>query len=136
MKLFIKTLFLLALAVLFSCEEQGLFVNCTDCEIEEPINTKLEIKLDKAVFGLSTAINIYEGNIEDSVIYGSTFTYYSDTNFTVSINKHYTVTATYKINNKQYVAVDEATPRVKYTKDDCDDPCYFVYDKVVNLKLK
>jgi hypothetical protein len=127
---------LLAFVVLFSCEEQGLFVNCTDCLIEEPVNTKLEIKLEEAVSGIATAISIYQGNLEDSIIYATMFSYEKSTSYTVSVNKKYTVTASYYINNKHYIAVDEATPRVKYTKDDCDDPCYFVYDKVVNLRLK
>jgi len=136
MKRIFKLLFLFALTVLFSCEKQGLFVNCSDCATEEPINTKLEIKLDKAVYGTSTIITVYEGNLEDSIRYGSIFTYEKETTYTVSVNKKYAVTASYIINNKQYIAVDEATPRVKYTKDECDDPCYFVYDKVVNLRLK
>jgi len=53
----------------------------------------------------------------------------------VSINKKYTITATYFFGAK-YTAVNSVTPRVRYSKDQCDDPCYYVYDKTVNLKLK
>jgi hypothetical protein len=56
--------------------------------------------------------------------------------YDVPINKKYTATATYYKSDIKYVAVDSATPRVKYDKNQCDDPCYFVYDRVVDLRLK
>jgi len=54
----------------------------------------------------------------------------------VSLNKKYTVTATYQIDGDTYIAVDSAFPRVKYTKEQCEDPCYFVYDRIVDLRIK
>jgi hypothetical protein len=132
-----RILILLTFVFFFSCEEQGLFIKCSDCSAEEPLNTNLEIKLDLNKNGLYTLVKIYEGNLEDSILYKS-----QSTNITyslkvpVSINKKYTVTATYYIHDNYYTTVDSATPRVKYEKDQCDDPCYFVYDKVVDLRLK
>lgn len=137
MKNTFRILILLIIVFLFSCEEQGLFVKCTDCSAEEPLNTNLEIKLDLSRNGFYTLVKIYEGNLEDSILYRS-----QSTNVTyslkvpVSINKKYTVTATYNIPDNYYTTVDSATPRVKYEKDQCDDPCYFVYDKIVDLRLK
>jgi hypothetical protein len=136
MKRILKTIFLIALTAFFSCEEQGIFVNCSDCKTEQPFDTSLEIKLDQSTTVGGTIINIYQGNLEDSVLYGTFSSFAKSTTYTVIVNKKYTVTASYYINNKQYIAVDAATPRVKYTKDDCDDPCYLVYDKKVDLRLK
>ncbi len=136
MKRLLKTLFLIAFSVLFSCEEQGIFVNCSDCKTEQPLDASIGIKLDKNIYGTATVINIYEGNLEDNILYGTFSTFSESTSYTVTVNKKYTITASYFIHNKHYIAVDSATPRVKYTKDDCDDPCYFVYDKEVNLRLK
>ena len=137
MKNTFRILILLTFVFLFSCEKQGLFIKCSDCSAEEPLNTNLEIKLDLSSNGYYTLVKIYEGNLEDSILYKS-----QSTNVTyslkvpVSINKKYTVTATYYIPDNYYTTVDSATPRVKYEKDQCDDPCYFVYDKVVDLRLK
>lgn len=137
MRIILKLFLLVILVLSFSCEEQGFFVKCADCTSEEPVNTNLEIKLDLSSNGYYTLINIYEGNLEDSILYTSqqtNITYFLKVS--VAINKKYTVTATYFIPDNYYTAIDSATPRVKYEKDQCDDPCYFVYDKVIDLRLK
>jgi hypothetical protein len=77
-----------------------------------------------------------QGNLEDSVIYFS-YNPASVTNtIPVSIKKKYTVTASYYIQPNHYIAVDAATPRVKFLKEECHDPCYFVYDRVIDLTIK
>ena len=136
MKPAIKILLAVVFVLFFSCEDQGLFVKCPDCVSDEPVNTNLEVKLDLPAAGQVTKVNIYEGNLEDSVLYGSLNTTGSDASFSVTINKKYTVTATYYVSDDYYVAVDSSTPRVRYDKTHCDNPCYFVYDKNVDLRLK
>ncbi len=131
-----KVLLLLFIVVLFSCEEYGLFVKCPDCTIGEPVKIQLEVKLDINSYSGPTLINVYEGNLEDSVLYSSYNTTRTRTTIPVTINKKYTVTATYYIPGNYYITVDSATPRVRYEKDQCDDPCYFVYDKMIDLRLK
>jgi hypothetical protein len=115
-----------------------LFVNCSDCTKEEPETATLEIKLDGVVIDdLSGAVvNIYSGNLEDNVLLATFTASKSDLTFTVAVNNKYTVTATYSLNKGTYVAVDSAIPRVKYDTSQCTDPCYYIYDKKVNLKLK
>jgi hypothetical protein len=132
----VKIFLLLILTVLFSCEEQGLIVSCPDCTKDEPLKTKLDIKLKASIWGRSTLIVVYEGNLEDKVIYSTYSTTSSSTSISVTINKKYTVTATYYLPDGYYVVVDSATPRVKYDKELCNDPCYFVYDKVLDLRYK
>lgn len=136
MKITIKILLLLAFVFFFSCEEQGLFVKCSDCTENEPVNTFLEIKLDPDESGSGTLINVYDGNVEDSIIYDSFKTYAPDASVLVTLNKKYTVTATYYLHGDVYVAVDSATPKVRYDKTLCDNPCYFIYDKKIDLRLK
>ena len=137
MRITLKLFLLVILVFSFSCEEQGFFVKCADCTSEEPVNTNLEIKLDLSSNGYYTLINIYEGTLEDSILYASQQTnvnYFL--NVRVAINKKYTVTATYYTHGGYYIAVNSATPRVKYEKSQCDEPCYFVYDKTIDLRLK
>jgi hypothetical protein len=132
-----KIFLLVALIFCFSCEEQGLTVKCPDCTEKEPLNAELEIKLDLNDYGfLSTLITVYEGNIEDNIIYDTFQTNDENTKVTVSLNKKYTVTAAYYIPDNSYVAVDSATPKVRFEKSQCDNPCYFVYDRILDLRLK
>ena len=131
-KIFLAIMFVLC----FSCEDQGLIINCPDCTSDEPVKTELNIKLDYAYSGYQTIVKIYEGNLEDSVLYSSFEVTGNSTSVTVSMNKKFTVTATYYIPDDYYIALDSATPRVRFDKTKCDDPCYFVYDKDIDLRLK
>jgi hypothetical protein len=136
MKVTIKIYLIFAFIICFSCEDRGLFVKCPDCTTDEPKDTSLKIKLDGVDSGLTTQINVYEGNAEDSVLYDSFKTFSSEASVTVTLNKKYTVTATYFIHDNYYIAFDSATPRVRYDKKLCDNPCYFVYDRDIDLRLK
>ncbi len=136
MQRIIKIAGLLVLALFFSCEKQGLFVKCFECTKDEPVDTDLEVKADVNDNGKPVLINVYEGNLEDSILYASYTASRSISYTNVTLNKQYTVTATYFISGITYISVDSATPRVRYDKNQCDNPCYFVYDDVVNLKLK
>src|SRR5450759_866931 len=136
MKIEIKIFLAIAFLFCFACEDQGLVVKCPDCLAEEPTDANLEIKLDVNRLGGAILINIYEGNIEDSILYSSIQTISSTATLSVTLNKKYTATATYYVNDNYYVAIDSATPRVRFDKTQCDDPCYFVYDKNIDLRLK
>lgn len=118
----------------FSCEEQGWFVKCSDCESTEPEYTSLEILLKKTEFPVR--INVFEGELEDSILFYSSETISEKLGIDAELNKKYAVTATYRINGNTYIAVDSAFPRVKFTKTECEEACYFVYDKILDLRLK
>ena len=135
MRVTLRIMILLLLAFLFSCEEQGAIVNCDDCKSEEPLDASLDIKLSHSEVGNTVLIRVYEGNLEDNILEREYTTMSTSTAVTVSINRKYTVTATYSLRDGTYTAVDSATPKVKYTTDQCDEPCYFVYDRKLNLKL-
>jgi hypothetical protein len=133
----VKIFLLIAFMVCFSCEEQGFIVKCPECLAEEPLDTDLTVKLESGFSRNLVHVDIYEGNLEDSILYDSYILTGDIIKATVTLNKDYTVTATYTANDgTTYVAVDAITPRVKYEKDQCDDPCFFVYDKTVDLRLK
>jgi hypothetical protein len=124
--------------VLFSCDKMVLFVNCSDCTKDEPTTATLKIKIGGAeVYDMSgVVINIYSGNLEDDILLDTFTSSNTEETYTVTINKKYTITATYHLNSKTYIAVDSVTPGVKYDSSKCTDPCYYVYNNKVNLKLK
>jgi hypothetical protein len=126
---------LIILILVFSCEEQGIFVNCSDCVEEEPLTAELTADLDPQYF-YSAVIEIWEGNLEDSISVGKFTVFSKSFSQQVVLNKKYTITATYWVDNAIYIAVDSATPRVRYDKSQCENPCYFIYDRRCNLKLK
>jgi hypothetical protein len=136
MKKVIKLTFLLFLVIITSCEEKGMIVNCEDCVQDEPFTAVIEIKIDIGYYGAAPDITIYEGNLEDGVILRHLQPSGTITKASVTLNKKYTFTADYYFPPNNYMTVDSATPRVVYNKDQCNDPCYYVYDKVVDLRVR
>jgi hypothetical protein len=131
----LRILFFLILVLSFSCEDQGFIVECSDCTADEPVTAELYAKLEPDYY-YGALIRIWEGNLEDSILMGSYTSYNKTFTQEVTINKKYTITATYYGSNDTYIAVDSATPRVKYDKSQCEDPCFFVYDRKCDLRLK
>jgi hypothetical protein len=135
MKPLTRILSFMIIVAVFSCEDSGWFTNCSDCTIDEPEEANLIIKLSEP--GMPVTVRIFEGELDDSVLYDIAPDF-RGTEFrrNVILNKKYTVTAEYMVNENSYFAVDACTPRVKYTEDKCDDPCFFLYDRVLDLRLK
>jgi hypothetical protein len=78
MKKLLKILSLFILTISISCEKNPLMVNCDECTSKEPVETSLTIKVDTNLWGVSTEINVYEGNVEDNIIYQTFETTNSD----------------------------------------------------------
>jgi hypothetical protein len=131
-KLIISIIAFSVLVLLFSCEKHPI-VNCSECEQEEPLKAKLEIRLEN---GYNTTVNIYEGNLEDSIIYISKFAGSNRVYEYVPLNRKYTITATYYDRGNYYIVINSVIPRVVYDEYSCEEPCYYVYDRKVNLRLK
>ena len=132
----IRIIFLLTIVAMFSCEDSKNFTNCDDCTSVEPFDVIIKAELDPNN-ERGVLVTLWEGRIEDNIIYDSkTVINSSKYEKKVSLNRTYTITATYIINNKSYTVVDSSTPRVRYTEDMCENPCYFIYDKTMDLTLK
>lgn len=121
-----------------SCDEKVLFVKCADCTETEPVEASLEVKLDDYIGGIAVIpqVRIYEGNIEDSILLGTYTVMVRTWQQMVALNKKYTLTATYNTGTVTYVAIDSTTPRVRYDTQQCDNPCYYIYGKRINLRIK
>lgn len=121
----------------FSCEKQALLlVDCNECREQEPSRTNITIQLDRGVSG-PTEIKVYEGYLEDNILYDTSTTSNTEISVSVHLNKMYTITAAYEmLNGDVYIVVDSVFPKVKYEENQCESPCYFVYGNKVNMRLK
>jgi hypothetical protein len=132
-----KAIIFIGIILLFSCEDSSFSINyCTNCVSEEPETGTLEINLKKAFSTNSVIIRIYEGNLEDSLLLATWITKEAGTTRDVPLNKTYTLTASYYVNESAYIAVNSVIPRVRYDETSCEEPCFYVYDNTVNLRLK
>jgi len=139
MKKYVLYIVMLLFTVVFSCDENPIFINCHDCTQDEPDHATLILYLEKQMIDWHPAavIRIYEGNLEDNVLRDIFYAREEKFEVDVPLNKKYTITATYNdASGNNYIAVDTAFPRVKYENSQCENPCYYVYDRIVNLRLK
>ncbi|MDR2886408.1 MAG: hypothetical protein LBV26_00135 [Bacteroidales bacterium] len=136
MKRLFLPLFNLAVMLVMSCEDTGLSTDCSECMSYEPVTARIEVQID-AGNEHGTLVQFWEGKLEDGIMIDSV-RYFSTAVFEkeLPLNRLYTITATYVIDGKTYTAVDSATPKTKYDKNSCDEPCYNIYGNTVNLKLK
>ncbi len=130
------------MVIIFSCEDEYniTIINCNECTAEEPLLANVNIHLrDPYELGSSNGtilIDIYEGNFEDQVLFRSIQASNKLTNIILSINKKYTLAASYLIDNKKYIVINSITPKVKYSENYCDEPCYYTSPRNISLKLK
>lgn len=138
MKRLFLPLFSTAIMIVMSCEG-GIPVNdCSDCLSYEPVTARIEVQIDaNAGNEHGTLVQFWEGKLEDGILIDSV-RYFSTPFFEkeLPLNRLYAITATYIIDGKTYTAVDSATPKAKYDKDRCEEPCYSIHGNTVNLKLK
>lgn len=132
----LKGIIFVFLVLLFSCEAiKTTIIDCSKCTIDEPKETSVEIKLNPDGYS-SALLTVYEGNIEDSTVYVSFWTNSNTTTCTLPLNKKFSFTARYYTAGRNYYyVVNSTTVHVKYVQDQCDNPCFILYDNVVNLRL-
>jgi hypothetical protein len=134
----LKMIFLfLMLIFIFSCEKWGnIDIHCNDCLPDEPAKAYLEIELSDNFTSSLVEVRVYLGNLEDSILYDTFQSLSREISVWVLLNKKYTLTAKYIIPGNTKIAVNSVTPQVKYDETLCDSPCYYIYNKKVNLRLK
>lgn len=132
-----KIFFLLAISILFSCEKLLDFPGCSECKTEEPTRGQLKFKFESS-YGVPVELKVYEGDLSDSILLAThTLTNFApDYKTNVALNKKYSATGTYIINKKNYIVVGATAIGVVYEKEKCDDPCYYIYNDIIDLSLK
>lgn len=126
------TICFLIMVFLFSCEKP-MIIRCSDCLTEEPLKAKIEIILDDYS---DITVTIYEGNLEDSIIYEAVTTEARTFYRSLPLNRKYTLTATYYDRGNCYVAVNSITPHVLYDENFCEEPCYYIYNNKIDMRIK
>jgi hypothetical protein len=134
-KIYIYPLFA-SMLLFMACDEKIVFVNCSECKAEEPVTAGILLKLEPENTNY-TNVKVYRGTIEDSILVDSFTTESTDYTYKAEVNTRYTFTAEYlSFTGRTTIAVNSAFPRVKYEKTQCQNPCYYVYDNSVNLRIK
>jgi hypothetical protein len=128
----------LALLMLFSCEEGGI-TDCDTCDPDGIYQPQLTIYIRNSEYvPANPLVTIYEGAIEDSIVLRrmSVNESYSYITYDAVLYKDYTATLEFFLNSVRYMAIGAACPKVRYDESSCDEPCYYLYDNIIDLRLR
>jgi len=128
----------LAVLLVFSCEE-GYMTDCRECDPEYPQQADLVIRYRTPEFiPENPRVTLYEGAIEDSLIIRKFYIGEAVSFLTVDavLYKDYSATLEFIFEGQKYITTGAARPRVRYDETSCDEPCYYVYDNVIDLRLR
>ena len=133
----ISILAALTMILLTSCEK-GFITNCGECRRNIPDDIALKIYIIGRDYVPSDPLfTLYEGAVEDSVILMRQYIEGSSiTSYQALLYKDYTATLEFFVDGQKYVTVDAACPQMRYDESSCDEACYYVYDNILDLRLR
>ena len=128
----------LLLLLLLSCEE-GYITDCNECYASDNYNVVLYIRYRnlEAVPG-NPIVTLYEGNVSDSLVLEKYYITdpYSVTRYYAMLHKDYSATLEFILDGQKYIITGAACPRVRYDETTCEEPCWYLYDNVIDLRLR
>jgi hypothetical protein len=126
------------LTILFSCEDSYVS-ECRDCYPEGVPLTQLKILLRNTDYvPVNPMLTLYEGPVEDGIIIRQFISEVSVSYFAIDaiLYKDYSATLEFTMDGRRYITTAGACPKVGYDKNSCEEPCYFLYDNVLDLRLR
>lgn len=137
---FSKTKILLPLVIMlvFSCED-SFVTDCGKCYSGSDYSVVLSIVFrNPDRVPVDPVLTLYEGDISDSIIISRTRIEdpYSYMYHQAILYKDYSATLEFIYGGRKYVTTASACPKVRYDETTCDEPCYYVYDNILDMRLR
>ncbi len=126
------------LTLLFSCED-SIVSDCRDCYPESTPPAQLKILYRNPDYvPLNPKVTLYEGAVEDSIIIRKYNIEMPVSYIEVDaiLYKDYSATLEFFIDGRRYITTAAACPKAGFDESSCEEPCYFVYDNVLDLRLR
>ena len=126
------------LTFLFSCEESYIS-DCSKCYPEGVPDAQLKILYRNPEFiPLNPKVTLFEGAVEDGIIIGQYIIEEAVSFIEVEaiLYKDYSATLEFNLDGRKYITTAGACPKAGYDKNSCEEPFYFIYDNVLDLRLR
>ncbi len=126
------------LTLLLSCEE-SMVKDCGECYPGGIETATLIISFRTPDYiPVNPVVTLYEGSVKDSIILARYFIQepHSYIRYDALLYKDYSATLEFTLDGRRYITMAGACPQAGYDEFSCDEPCWFVYDNVIDLKLR
>jgi hypothetical protein len=124
--------------VFISCKEK-LFtgdVNCSECYTPKPDSAYMTIKFTINKDYKEVPFVLYRGDFEDNQIDWIDTSHTATKDVWVKTDQIYSVKAKYKKGDKTLYAVDGGKVKVLLVTGTCDQDCYVIKGKTLNLEIR
>jgi hypothetical protein len=128
----------LLVILLLSCEE-NIVKDCGECYPGGIETATLIISFRTPDYiPVNPVVSLYEGALKDSILLARYHVAepYSYISYDALLYKDYTATLEFTYEGRKYITVAGACPQAGYDDISCEEPCWFVYDNVLDLKLR
>jgi hypothetical protein len=134
-----RCLILFSICLVFiSCKEK-LFtgdVNCADCYSPKPDSAYMTIRFTINADYKVVPFVLYRGDFEDNQVDWIDTSRTATKDVWVRIDQQYSVKAKYSKGDKTLYAVDGGKIKVLLVTGTCDQDCYVIKDKTMNLEIR
>jgi len=138
----VKTSIILATVVsvftaITGCDSISLSpVDCSECYTDKPKYGEIEVILTINNENPEVFITLYEEEFNEANAIYTGVIQTSTTRLTLRTNKEYVVKAEYLKDGRSYHVINRAKLKTKRDYETCSDPCYYIIDKSVDLRIK
>jgi hypothetical protein len=113
-----------------------IFVDCSTCYTDIPIYSEQLIRVSIDNETPEVFITVYEGPWEKGNVEFTFTMFENEQTVVLRTDKHYTLRAEYTKNGRTYYVINGCILKVLEDYDSCDEPCYYVRHRSVDLRLK
>jgi hypothetical protein len=126
------------LTLLLSCED-SFVSDCRECYPDGVPRVKLEILYRNPDYvPYNPKVTLYEGAVEDGIIISQYIIEEALSFIEVDaiLYKDYSATLEFFRDGRKYITTAGASPKAGYDENSCEEPCHFIYDNVLDLRLR
>lgn len=121
----------------YSCSTEDFqVVDCSECYTDKPEFSEAKISVTIDDENLQVPITVYLGSYDDGLIVYEDITTIRLNYVWLKNEVDYTLVAEYTRNGRTVNVVNGLTMKIRKDYENCNEPCYYVRNRSVNLKLK
>jgi hypothetical protein len=134
-----RCIIILSVCLIFTSCKEKLFtgdVNCSECYSPKPDSAYLTIKFTINGDHKAVPFILYRGDFEDNQVDWIDTAYTATKDVWVRTDQQYSVKAKYTKGDKTLYAVDGGKVKVLLVTGACDNDCYVLKNKTLNLEIR
>jgi hypothetical protein len=130
-------IFIVLIMFIFGCKPEYSFeYNASTCLPAKPLSFTIHPKITLDYENKHIPVTVYLGSIDDNNIVIERTLSKEVTGLYLKTETYYTIVAKYIRNGRTHFVINSIEIEVVKNCEDCPDPCFYVYAREIDLRLK